>query len=172
MRVLKLFLISILAFSLLIVLLSLLFPSTVRISRAINIGASASEVSPELNNLERWKSWNEMISLEGLDNQKISNSFFSSDQMTIAVVSATPDSVITVWKRQDAVPVKSGLMVIPSSDSTTVQWYFDFKLDWYPWEKFGSIIFDKQLGPPMERSLANLKKIIENKPSLNNFDKN
>jgi hypothetical protein len=39
-----------------------------------------------------------------------------------------------------------------------VQWYFDFEVNWYPWEKFGSILFDRQLGPSMERSLETLKK--------------
>jgi hypothetical protein len=34
-------------------------------------------------------------------------------------------------------------------------------LKWYPWEKFASIIFDRQLGPYMERSLGNLKKLAE-----------
>jgi hypothetical protein len=45
-----------------------------------------------------------------------------------------------------------------------LQWYFDIKLRWYPWEKFGSIVFDKQLGPPMEKSLGNLKKLLEKNP--------
>jgi len=42
-----------------------------------------------------------------------------------------------------------------------VQWYFDFHLDWYPWQKFQSIIYDKQLGIPMENSLQQLKQIVE-----------
>jgi hypothetical protein len=50
------------------------------------------------------------------------------------------------------------------SDTTVVQWYFDFRLKWYPWEKFGSIVFDQQLGPSMESSLENLRINFE-KPS-------
>jgi hypothetical protein len=42
-----------------------------------------------------------------------------------------------------------------------VQWYFDFVFRWYPWEKFSSIVYDKQLGPAMEKSLNNLKDLIE-----------
>lgn len=164
MRVLKLFLISIVVFGSLIILLSLLFPSNVRISRAINIGSAPGSVLEELNDLQNWPRWNEMITQGGRGNRKISKSLFSSDEMTITLRSATQDSVITVWKRLGNEAVISGFMLFRSSDSLTVQWYFDFKLDWYPWEKFGSIIFDKQLGPPMERSLEKLKNFAENKP--------
>jgi hypothetical protein len=37
-------------------------------------------------------------------------------------------------------------------------------LNWTPWEKFGSITFDKQFGTPMEASLNNLKKLMEKTP--------
>ena len=163
MRVLKLMLISIVVFGVLILALSLLFPSSVRISRAINIGASKEKVQQELSNLEQWQYWNEMTSKEELTNKKFSDSFFSSDQMKISLVLASQDAVITSWKRDKKETINSGSNLITAADSTIVQWYFDFRLRWYPWEKFGSIIFDKQLGPPMESSLTNLKKFMENR---------
>jgi hypothetical protein len=46
----------------------------------------------------------------------------------------------------------------------TVQWYFDFYLKWEPWEKFSSIVYDKQLGPVMEESLIKLKTLTESNP--------
>ena len=163
MRVLKLFFISILIFGLLILAFSLLFPSSVRISRAINIGAPKEKIQQGLGNLQQWQYWNEMTAKEELTNKKFTDSLFSSDQMRIRLVSASPDAVLTSWKRNKSEPVNSGFQVIAAGDSTVVQWYFDFKLKWYPWEKFGSIIFDKQLGPPMQNSLLNLKKFMENK---------
>lgn len=51
--------------------------------------------------------------------------------------------------------------LIPAGSVTVVQWYFDFTFKWYPWEKFSSIIYDKQLGPQMEQSLLNLKRLLE-----------
>ena len=47
------------------------------------------------------------------------------------------------------------------SDSTTLQWYMDFHLRWYPWEKFASLLFEQSYGPKMEQGLGNLKKILE-----------
>lgn len=161
MRILKLLFLSIVVFGILILALSLLFPSSVRISRAINIGAQKEKVKQGLSDLKQWKHWNEMTNKEELTNKKFSDSFFSSDQMEVSLVSATGDAVITSWKRYQKERINSGFNLITASDSTIVQWYFDFKLNWYPWEKFGSIIFDKQLGPPMERSLTNFKSLME-----------
>ena len=82
--------------------------------------------------------------------------------MRVKLVSASPTLVVTRWNRNENEAINSGFQLVGAEDSTVVQWYFDFKLKWYPWEKFGSIIFDKQLGPPMESSLARLKKFMEN----------
>ena len=60
-------------------------------------------------------------------------------------------SVLNGWKN----------MTISGSDSTTIQWYMDFHLHWYPWEKFGSLLFERSYGPKMELGLSNLKKIVE-----------
>ncbi|MBC7826692.1 MAG: hypothetical protein H7122_03015 [Chitinophagaceae bacterium] len=162
MRVLKLVLISIAVFGILILALSLLFPSSVRISRAINIGVSKEEVQRGLSNFREWQYWNEMTSKEELTNKKFSDSFFLSDQMKVSLVSASGDAVITSWDRYQKEKINSGFNLITAADSTIVQWYFDFRLRWYPWEKFGSIIFDKQLGRPMENSLMKFKNFMEN----------
>lgn len=163
MRILKLILISIVVFGGLIMAFSLLFPPSVRISRAINIGVSKEKVQHDLSNLAKWRYWNKMTNNEELTNEKFSDSSFSSDQMKISLVSASQNSVITRWNRHQNESINSGFNLISSADSTIVQWYFDFQLNWYPWEKFGSIIFDKQLGPPMESSLSNFKKFMENR---------
>jgi hypothetical protein len=44
---------------------------------------------------------------------------------------------------------------------TVVQWQFEQKIKWYPWEKFGSMMNDKILGTMMEKNLGNLRKLIE-----------
>jgi hypothetical protein len=51
--------------------------------------------------------------------------------------------------------------LLPGERYTVVQWYFDFHFEWYPWQKFQSIIYDKRLGAPMENSLQQLKQNIE-----------
>lgn len=44
-----------------------------------------------------------------------------------------------------------------STDSLTLQWYMDFYPKWYPWEKFGSLFYEKNYGTVMEQGLSNLK---------------
>ncbi len=48
-----------------------------------------------------------------------------------------------------------------SGDSEIVQWYMDFHLSWYPWEKFSSLLLEKRYGPMMEQGLGKLKTILE-----------
>jgi hypothetical protein len=36
-----------------------------------------------------------------------------------------------------------------------------FKLRWYPWEKFASLLFEKQYGTQMEAGLNKLKAYLE-----------
>ena len=47
------------------------------------------------------------------------------------------------------------------SDSVTLQWYLHFKLRWYPWEKFGSLLYEKSYGQQMETGLQNLKNSVQ-----------
>lgn len=162
MRIIKLGLISIIVIGTIVFLLSLLIPSHVRISRAMNISASKDTIIKKLNDIRQWEHWNEMINNAQLSEKSYSKELFKGGDLEVRIVSVSPDSVITSWKHGQSQRINSGFNLVQSlSDTTVVQWYFDFHLKWYPWEKFGSIIFDQQLGPPMERSLGNLKRSVE-----------
>jgi len=161
MKAIKLFLISVLVLGGVIFLISSLLPSHVRISRAVNIDASQNEVAAYLSNLSKWNEWNSFVNDSMVQNPVFSPTQINSAELNVQLISATSDSVITLWRKTDR-NIKSGFQLIPTGKLTVVQWYFDFDLKWYPWEKFASIIFDRQLGPYMERSLATLKKLAEN----------
>lgn len=47
------------------------------------------------------------------------------------------------------------------SNSVTIQWYMDFHLRWYPWEKFSSLMFERIYHPQLQQGLDNLKRILE-----------
>ena len=162
MRIIKLGLISLLVLGIMVFLLSLLIPSHVRISRAMNIATNKDSVMNKLVDIRQWEQWNEMINNPALGEKHYSEKLFKGGDLEVRVISVSPDSVITNWKHGQSETIHSGFNLVQSlSDTTVVQWYFDFHLKWYPWEKFGSIIFDQQLGPPMERSLGNLKRSVE-----------
>lgn len=147
MRVIKLGIVSIVVFSVVLILISMLIPSKVRISRAVNIAAEASKVRPKLSSTDSWTQWNEI----------------TGEGMAVTIDSVSPTLITTTWK-YGAHSTEGAFAIYESAGITVVQWYFDFKLRWYPWEKLGSITFDKQFGPVMENSLNKLKKLVENSP--------
>ena len=112
-----------------------------------------------MSDLQKWKNWNLMLNNVGT-NTEFSDNKILSDELSVQLDAKDP--VRTTWIRNNRRKIDSGFNIVYSSpDSTHIQWYFDFRLKWYPWEKFGSIIFDKQLGPVMQKSLDNLKAIVE-----------
>jgi hypothetical protein len=59
--------------------------------------------------------------------------------------------------------VKTGWQIAASigSNGVTVQWYMEFHLQWYPWEKFSSFMFDRVYDPQLQQGLDNLKALLE-----------
>jgi hypothetical protein len=147
MRYIKLAIISFLAFFVLLYLMSALIPSTVRVSRAKNFNVQAGVLRPYLSDTARWKQWMTI----------------NTSEIDIQPVEASDSSAVSRWNYQGR-DILSGFRIEESSGITVVQWYFDFHLKWYPWEKFGSITFDKQFGPAMEQSLGNLQTLVEKTP--------
>ena len=143
MRFIKLGLISVVVFSLLITAFSLMIPSHVRISKAIDITVGRDTLLNQLSNTANWKNW-----YPGADSiQQLSEITTITDSTVIAKQSRAESG----WNLYDA--------GIPGT--LTVQWYMDFHLRWYPWEKFSSLLLEKRYGPIMEKGLDNLKKLLE-----------
>ena len=164
MRFVKLAVISAVILSIVIYLFSLIIPSQIRISRAVNITVPKDSLVGALADLRQWQHWNELVTNPDLTNKQYNGNEFSSVQLTVTKQAQVGDTLLTAWKQQNARMLASGFVWIGEDNQLVLQWYFDIKLRWYPWEKFGSIVFDKQLGPPMEKSLANLKKLLERNP--------
>ena len=166
MRIIKLGFTSIIFFSLLITGISLFFPSHIRISKAIDINGSKDSVLNQIKDAANWKKWYpgadslQLLITGGkatglvLDSLQGIISITNSNDSTVEAVIAGPRirDAITGWNiYQSAVP-----------NNVTVQWYMDFHLRWYPWEKFGSLILEGSYGPEMEKGLSNLRRLLEN----------
>jgi hypothetical protein len=171
MQFIKLGLISVLVFFLLLIGLSLLFPSYQRVSRAINIGASRARVLGAVEDLRSWDTWNHFTSQSGLTHKQVSmpsrgsGAFLNTDQMRLIVTASQPDSMAMDWSQINGRSFRSGFNFLQlRPDSLTVQWWFDFHFRWYPWEKLSSLVYDRQMGPVMEESLGELKRLMENSP--------
>lgn len=138
---------------------SSLMPSKVRISRAIDINSSSNIILEEIKDMTKWEQWNEYT--KALTGKKISSDNIHSLLLSVSLVSSDSTSVTTSWQQPNKNAFPGIFNILPGKNHSTIQWYFEFSLKWYPWEKFGSIIYDKELGPEMEKSLQNLKELLE-----------
>jgi polyketide cyclase/dehydrase/lipid transport protein len=169
MRFIKLFFISVIVLSLLLTTLSLLFPPHLHIARDITISSSNEKIFSVIDDLHTWNKWNKIVSDSALTNLKIYPSGYTatSDQIDVLIKKDSIGGILVFWKQHNGKQFNGGFKLMQlTADSTkiTVQWYFDFTFKWYPWEKFSSLVYDKQFQPVMEESLNNLKQLIENNP--------
>ena len=169
MRFIKPAILSLVILFLLVTGISLLIPSHVRISKAINMKTMPDSVWKEVDDLHRWERWNPFFS--ELSSKKISwldtipgkwNSI-KVENTTIAWKEKNQEEHIAELLSNNRQPMVIGWKCIPHlhTDSLTLQWYIDFRLRWYPWEKFASLLFEKSYGTKMEQGLANLKTLLE-----------
>ena len=155
MRVIKLALISFIVFFLLLTVISLFIPSSIRISKATNVYATPEQALNFIKDTSRWNDWQPLY--QQLVAQK------RTDRFDISLLNQSDSSIQFQTKYKGQAPILNGFQVysFPSTDSLTVQWYMDFDLPWYPWQKFGSLFYENTYGQMMQNGLAGLKKSIE-----------
>jgi hypothetical protein len=169
LRILKLALISFIILFLLITGISLFIPSNIRISKAINVNADKSALMEQISDVANWKNW-----YPGLDSTKplyvngkmkgvIFNQNDAKNTVYIKIDKESENEITAEYVNKKRKPIINGWKIIsyPAADSLTVQWYMDFRLPWYPWEKFRSLLFEKLYGSRMEQGLTNLKALVE-----------
>ena len=158
-KMIKLGGISVIAFFLLLAAFSALLPAHVRISRAVNIAASPARVTALLGNCTRWPQWNAYI--QSLPEKSVTANSIQSKQLTVTITASDTTVTTTTWRQANGKTFPGVFSLTGQGAFTVVQWYFDFHFRWYPWEKFSSIVYDKQLGPMMQESLGKLKQEAE-----------
>lgn len=154
MRIIKLALISIFFLFLATIAISLLIPSHVRISKAINIHGEKDSIFKLIADRNNWSHWHPAFM------PAITNVAFVEIKSTIKVQN---DSVLIMQLYQGIkTPVINGWQIYhASADSLTLQWYMDFHQGWLPWQKFGSLFYENTYGVMMEQGLSNIKKIVQ-----------
>jgi len=160
MRIIKLAIISFIFLFLLITIISLFIPSHVRISKAININAEKDSLFALIADTGNWYRWHpayRQTSTNSGQNKIIISPRLSNDSL-ISMQLSLPEknSIVSSWQ----------VYQNSSSDSLTLQWYLDFNLKWYPWEKFGSLLYEEKYGTMMQTGLSNLKEITERPSSI------
>lgn len=171
MRVIKLAILSFIFLFLLITIISLFIPGNIKISKATNIAADDKIVYTYIDDLADWKQWHPALKNvpEG-EFVVLKDSSIRVQGTTITILERKNEELVTEMVTVKGRPIISALKVIrhQPGDSSTLQWYMDFKLRWYPWEKFRSLFFENIYGIQMEQGLENLKQLSEgNRSSIN-----
>ena len=163
MKLIRLALFSVLVLFAIASLIGMLLPAHVLVSRAVNITAPKDSILPYVKDIEQWKGW-----MDGMQQASVTiTSPLHADLAgtIVDITSITDSTIVSSWKTKSGNVQISTVRVIgdPAQKITIVQWQFEQKLKWYPWERLGSMMNDKILGTMMEKNLANLKTLIETK---------
>ncbi len=161
MKFIRFVLISIVAMFVIASLIGMLLPADVLVSRAVDVNAPRDSIMQYIKSLEEWKGWIGGMRDPSIKIHTSTNADLNGTQVHIERVTDT--TVQTSWLLKNGNTQLSTIHLIgnPSQNKTIVQWQFEEKLKWYPWEKLGSMMNDKILGPMMEINLNNLKKLAE-----------
>lgn len=158
MRFIKLILISFLTLGVLVTVISGLFPSTVIVSRAIDIKATPEKIAYYVSDLHHWNEWMS----DWKENTVVikQDTAFVGTQI-ISLQRRKENSVIYNWVATGQRPYVVLFEWIPLKDGTfVVHWSFEQHVKWYPWEKFQTLLNEKLLGSKMELELNNLQEAI------------
>lgn len=153
MRLIKLALLSFIFLFGIATAVSLLIPSRVRISKAINL-RSVAPAFALINDTSRWRQWHPAF---------MNDSLQQHFPITITRTAASDSAIIMQLRQGDKPAIANGWLqhTYPGTDSVTLQWYMDFQLKWYPWQKFSSLFYENTYGVMMEQGLSNIKRITE-----------
>ena len=172
MRVIKLAILSFIFLFLLVTIISLFIPGHIRISKATNIaGEDQMAYTSYIEQLSKWRQWHPALkNIPENEIQILKDSSISVRGTAIRKVEREKDELVTEIKTDKGRPILSGFKMIrhQQGDSATLQWYMDFKLRWYPWEKFRSLFYENIYGVQMEEGLKNLKELGEASRSSSN----
>lgn len=163
MKLFKLGLISLVLLFLLATVMGSMLPSKVLVSRAVNIKAPADSVRYEVEDIRKWPNW-----IGGMNDSSVIIQSSVSAQIgksTVTIAEKNDSTVVSTWITAKGKPQISTMRIIyqPQQEITIVQWQFEQSIGWLPWERLGSIMNDKIMGPIMEKNLDQLKHLIEAK---------
>ena len=117
----------------------------------------------QIGNAVNWKNW-----YPGADSLKsyhegnvIKGLVLDEPKKRYIVITGKKDDEITAEYRLPGKKIPTGWLIAADNSSVTIQWYMDFHLRWYPWQKFSSLMFERVYHPQLQQGLDNLKRYLE-----------
>jgi len=181
MRFIKMAFVGVAGLILLLTIIGLLIPSSVKISRGVVIQADSALVYDYLVNTSSWKQWMPWLqSQDGLLLQQSAvtsgagsflrwKSVQGSNEGTLTLTRIIPGELQLLHEFKNMNPAKGGFRIrsiAGAGPQTEVQWFLEYRLKWYPWERFSGIFMDAMLGRVLEQALQQLAQITTADKSL------
>ncbi len=176
-RLLKGFFIALVGLIIMIILISLLIPSRVMVTRALVVHAPAEKISSYLTNLGEWEKWHPVfmqdssrLKLTVINNKEVLAWQQNGKENYLKIVQTVPSQVKFSLERGNDKLSDNIISVLPLADGTgqQVEWTSVNYLKWYPWQKFGGMFLNEISGPGYEMALQNLRNLAEGRPSRAN----
>lgn len=178
MRLIKMFLFVLAGLFAVVTIIGLFIPSSVKISRGIVINADHSKIYQELSDVKDWNKWlpwitsdsGALVQLSPVTNEP--GSFFKWQGLTykssgtITLQQINPDLITVHYQLKDMNDAAGGFRlrsVGTNKQETELQWFMEYHLKWYPWERFYGIFLDRIIGPAFDKGLEQLKIFAEAK---------
>lgn len=178
MRLIKMFLFVLIGLFAVVTIIGLFIPSSVKVSRGIIINADSAIVHNELSDVKNWNKWLPWITADSGAIVQLSpvtdqtGSFFKwkglkyESSGTLTLQQIEPDVIYVLYQLKEMNDAEGGFRLRSSGavkQETEVQWFMEYKLKWYPWERFYGIFVDHIIGPAFDKGLEQLKTYLEAK---------
>jgi len=154
MKLIRFALISVLLISILIIAIASLFPSMVITSRAVEVNPTNEQIQNCVKDLAAWKGWMSDWKDQAV---MVQDSIMRVGTQTIQMLSSTDSTILLKWEAIGQAPYQVQIEWLPLKEGTyVIHWSFEQHVNWYPWEKFQTLLNEKVLGAKMEEELQYL----------------
>jgi ribosome-associated toxin RatA of RatAB toxin-antitoxin module len=171
-------LLGIVGLCVLLAVIGLLLPGTVRVERSITITRPPATVFAVVNDQRQFTAWSPWTALDPNATYTLSGpptgpgaalSWSSTTDMGVGtqrIVASVPDSRIDVVLEMEGFNAATSTWQFePSAEGTRVTWAFECELGSNPLMRWMGLFMDRFVGPDYARGLSGLKAYIENAPA-------
>lgn len=155
-----------------IFLLSLFLPSSVTVSKTIDINASAESVKQQIIDFSQWKNWYPAFKDKNItvvknpvpDNNLSSVTLTDTNgkKITLILADTAQKKIVVQVHSSSSAKVDYQFILIPKMENQTeLTWNISVHMSWYPWKKIQGILLDKFSGDQYVDALKDLKDAAE-----------
>lgn len=174
MRLIKLALVGLVGMAVLFTIMGLLIPSSVKIARGVLVQADSAVVMQYMNNTHTWPQWMPWVQADsGAIVQVSPNENGAGASMRwitlngkkgkLTITGYAPGEIQILHQFEGMNDARGGFRIrrIEGGKQTELQWFLEYPLRWYPWERFYGIFLDHMFGPIMQEGLEKARQQMQ-----------